>query len=123
MAKIFLDTNTYIDLIKKRTDLELEDYDGHELYVSPLAIHVLIYVYKYIVPDSELQAITELFNIVPITVAVTEKSLVGPSVDFEDNIHLHSASEADCDFFVTRDKKLSDMKFFGRIQIIRPGNF
>ena len=51
MAKIFLDTNIYIDIIKKRTDLELQDFQGNELFISPLSIHVLAYVFKYKIPN------------------------------------------------------------------------
>lgn len=46
----------------------------------------------------------------------------GPTKDLEDNIQLHSAAEAESDIFLTADKKLVDMKFFGKTQIISPEN-
>lgn len=117
MAKIFLDTNIYIDIIKIRSDLELEDFQSHDLYISPLSIHILAYVFKYRIPDNELDVNRELFNIVPFDSKIVEKSLIGPTRDFEDNVQLHSAAEAECDMFLTEDKKLLDMKFFGKVKI------
>lgn len=54
---------------------------------------------------------------IPFDSAIAEKALVGPTSDFEDNVQLHSAAEAECDIFLTEDKKLSDMKFFGKVRI------
>lgn len=117
MAKIFLDTNIYIDIIKKRTDLELEDFQGHELFISPLSVHILAYLFKYKIPNHELDVNRELFNIVPFNTKIVEDALVGPTNDFEDNVQLHSAAKADCDLFLTNDKKIKDLKFFGKVKI------
>lgn len=40
------------------------------------------------------------------------------SNDLEDNIQLNSAIKADCNFFLTFDKKLLKMKFFGKMKIV-----
>ncbi|MDO8497549.1 MAG: PIN domain-containing protein [bacterium] len=117
MAKIFLDTNIYIDIIKKRTDRDLEDFQGHDLFISPLSIHILAYLFKYKIPNHELDVNRELFNIVPFAAKIVEDALIGPTSDFEDNVQLHSAAEADCDVFLTEDKKLLSMKFFGKVKI------
>ncbi len=117
MAKVFLDTNVYIDIIKKRTESELEDFQGHDLFISPLSIHILAYVFKYKIPNDELNVNLELFNITPFDANVVENALIGPTSDFEDNVQLHSAAEAECDVFLTEDKKLLDMKFFGKVKI------
>lgn len=45
------------------------------------------------------------------------KALEGPTVDFEDNTQLHSAAEAECDYFLTNDEKLLKMKFFGKTRL------
>lgn len=37
--------------------------------------------------------------------------------NLEDNIQLHSAAEAECDFFLTSDDKLLKIKFFGKTEI------
>jgi hypothetical protein len=117
MAKIFLDTNIYIDVLCKRTDRDLSDFEGHELYISPLSIHILTYVNKYAIPHDVVAVNTEVFNIVPFDGLVSQNALIGPTSDFEDNVQLHSATLADCDFFLTEDKKLLKMKFFGRMKV------
>lgn len=117
MAKIFLDTNIYIDIIKKRQDRDLEDFQGQKLFISPLSVHILAYTYKYKIPDHELDVNKELFSLVSFDGTIAKKALVGPTNDFEDNVQLHSAAEADCDIFLTEDKKLLDMKFFGKVRI------
>ena len=117
MAKIFLDANLYIDILTGRADHELEIFQGNELFISPLSIHILIYVYKYKIPSKELEVNNELFNIVAFDSIITENALIGPTSDFEDNAQLHSAAEADCNIFLTNDKKLLDMKFFGKVRI------
>ena len=117
MAKVYLDTNIYIDIIKERTDRDLEEFQGHELYISPLSIHILAYVYKYKIPNHELDVNRELFNLVSFDSEITQNALIGPTDDFEDNIQLHSAAEAECDVFLTEDKKLLNMKFFGKVRI------
>ena len=45
-------------------------------------------------------------------------SLDGPTKDLEDNIQLHSAAKTEADFFLTNDKKLLKMKFFGKMRIV-----
>ncbi|MEK7376359.1 MAG: type II toxin-antitoxin system VapC family toxin [Candidatus Margulisiibacteriota bacterium] len=123
MAKIFLDANFYIDILQKRSDHDLERLQGNELFISPLSIHILIYVYKYTIPNQKLDVNKELFNIVPFDQLITENALIGPTNDFEDNMQLHSAAEVDCDVFLTQDKKLLDMKFFGKTKLASSFNF
>ena len=117
MARVFLDTNIYIDIMKKRTDRELEVLEANDLFISPLSIHILAYSYKYKIPDHELNVNRELFNIIPFGANIVKNALIGPTRDFEDNVQLHSAAEAECDLFLTADKKLLDMKFFGKVRI------
>lgn len=117
MAKIFLDTNIYIDLIKKRTDLDLKDLQGNDIFISPLSIHILTYIFKYKIPDNELEVNREILNLVSFNNIIAENALIGPTNDFEDNVQLHSAASAECDIFLTEDKKLLSMKFFGKVRI------
>lgn len=56
-------------------------------------------------------------NVIPFSEDVLKKSLNGPTSDFEDNVQLHSAAEAECDYFLTNDEKLLKMKFFGKTEI------
>lgn len=118
MAKVFLDANVFIDLVEKRKPLDRKQLYIHYLYLSPLSIHILAYLYKYKVPDERLASIDRFFRLVPLDLELTIKALGGPTSDFEDNVHLHSAAEAECDFFLTGDERLLDLKFFGKMQIL-----
>ena len=119
MAKVFLDTNALIDFVEQRANFDETQLSGHELFISPLSIHILSYLYKYSVPEKKLGNINEIFNLIPLDTPITTKSLSGPTKDFEDNVQLHSASETECDIFLTSDRKLLDLKFFGKMQIIK----
>lgn len=118
MAKIFLDANIFIDVVEERSDISVEKFNSQTLFISTLSIHILTYVYKLQIPSLALSGLEHHFNIVPIDLTVALNSLQGPTVDFEDNIQLHSCSEVDCDYFLTRDEKLIDLKFFGKAKII-----
>ena len=117
MAKIFLDTNVFIDLIEGRADIKLDSLVGHRLYISPLSVHILNYIYKYSLPTKNLAKIDQFFSLVPFDKQVTTKALNGPSKDFEDNVQLHSCAHAECEIFLTQDKNLLEMKFFGKATI------
>ena len=117
MARVFLDSNVYFD-ITKRDKGKLEHVRSDLLFISPLSIHILFYSYKLKVPDHEVNEMQELFGIVPLTKSILDTALDGPTKDLEDNIQLHSAVEAECGLFLTADKKLLKMKFFGKARII-----
>lgn len=117
MARIFLDANSYID-VSKRSKEKLEPLRNNFLFISPLSIHILFYTQKLKVPDGELNKMEELFGIVPLTKYIIDKAVQGPTSDLEDNIQLHSSSEAECDIFLTNDAKLLKMKFFGKTEIL-----
>jgi len=117
MVRVFLDTNFYID-ITKRAKEKWESIRGNVLFISPLSTHILFYARKLKVPDQEVNELQKQFGIVPLNKYILDKALEGPTKDFEDNIQLHSAAEADCDIFLTSDIKLLKMKFFGKVQII-----
>ena len=118
MAKIFVDANIFIDLVEKRKKITSADLDGNKLFISPLSAHILMYVAKKGIPYRRLEETITHFGIVPLTKDILDKALEGPTKDLEDNIQLHSASEAECDLFLTEDKKLLNMKFFGKCKII-----
>ena len=122
MARVFLDANVYIDIIKGRKNIDLKELEGNDLFISPLSVHLLTYIFKYKIPDHELDVNREQFNLVPFSKNITLKALIGPTNDFEDNVQLHSAALSECDLFLTNDKELLAMKFFGKTQIIPPKN-
>lgn len=71
-------------------------------------------------PNHKLkERVSEYLILIPFTELIAQSALLGPVADFEDNVQLHSAASADCDFFLTSDKKLLDMKFFGKARIIQ----
>lgn len=116
MAKVFLDTNIYIDACYRNPDVAHQFRDG-QIYFSPLSTHILFYSAKLKVPQSKVEKISGNFGVIPFKNAILKKALDGPTPDLEDNIQLHSAAEADCDYFLTNDKKLLRMKFFGKTRI------
>lgn len=121
MAKIFLDTNSFIDSVHRAPEKKtLQFLEGHIAYTSVLSFHIYCYVYKIKVPNAKVLAQKEKFQIIDFSENVLDRALSGPTLDFEDNIQLHSAAEAQCDFFLTSDKKLLEMKFFGKAKIVSP---
>lgn len=118
MARVFLDTNSYID-VTKRAKEKWESLKGNLLFISPLSTHILFYIRKLKVPDQEVSELQEQFGIVPLTKYILDKALAGPTEDLEDNVQLHSAAEADCDVFLTDDKRLLALTFFGKTQLLR----
>lgn len=118
MARIFLDTNSFIDITEQRDNLELEDFEGHKIFISPLSVHIYTYTYKIKAPIQKLSKFVEKMHMISFTGEVVLKSLTGPTNDFEDNVQLHSAADAECDYFLTSDEKLLGMKFFGKTKIV-----
>ena len=116
MAKVFLDTNKVIDLAQRKPEIRNE-LDGYQVYLSPLSIHILFYANKTKVPDGKISQFKKEFQIIDLTDEILEMSLNGPINDLEDNIQLHSAAKADCDYFLTNDKKLLKTGYFGKTKI------
>lgn len=118
MAKIFLDANIFIDIVEGRDLSLVETLEGDDLFVSSLSLEIWVYVYKRNIPLDKSQEIFDAFNFVDYTEAVARKAFVGPTCDFEDNIQLHSASDAGCHVFLTKDAGLLKLGYFGKSRII-----
>lgn len=119
MARIFLDANILIDLIEIRGErITAEELADNEIFISPLSVHILIYVTRQKIPPKRLVQIIELFSLVPFDQSISTKSFQGPTKDFEDNVQLHSAADSECDFFLTQDKNLLNLKFFGKTHLV-----
>jgi hypothetical protein len=117
MAKVFLDTNKVLDIGLGRRP-EVKDWlDSHRVFISPLSIHILCYAGKIKVPDKRISQFASEYYLVNLTEKVLGKALGGPTPDLEDNIQLHSCADADCDYFLTNDKNILKMKFFGKARI------
>ncbi len=117
MAKIFLDTNYFIGLVNKSPKTDSSVLDDQIGYISALSCHILCYVNKIKLPNDKIRSFVEDFLIVNLTDFIIKKALGGPTTDLEDNVQLHSAAEAECDWFLTNDKKILAMKFFGKMRI------
>ena len=117
MARVYLDTNFLIDIAEKRDNIRIRDYYQHKIIASSLSFHILAYTFKYKIPSDKLKRLVTYFTVVPLSEDIIQKSLSGPIGDFEDNIQLHSAAVAECDYFLTNDEKLLKMKFFGKTKI------
>ena len=116
MANIFLDTNILIDLYE-RDPAKAKEYTGHKLYISPLSCHILCYTEKVKIPDAKLTQLLTNIGLVDLNSEVLSRSLSGPTNDIEDNLQLHSAVRANCEYFITRDKLLLKMAYFGKTKI------
>ncbi len=114
---MFLDTNAFIDLSEDRDASIVEAVAGHVLYVSVASLGTWVYVYKHTVPDSKFETLFNTFNFIDTTAAIAQKSFLGPTDDYEDNIQLHSASDASCDVFITKDNGLLKLGYFGKVRI------
>ncbi|MBI5619876.1 hypothetical protein HY950_02855 [Candidatus Gottesmanbacteria bacterium] len=117
MAKVFLDTNIYIDAVHRKPEIN-DKFINHDIYYSHLSTHILYYAQKLKVPCSATQVVVGKFQGVDLTSSIIENALTGPTTDLEDNIQLHSAAEADCDYFLTSDKKLLAMTYFGKTRMV-----
>jgi len=117
MARVFLDTNIFIDAIEDRDGFLIGKLDQLSLYVSVLSISTWTYVYKHNVPNSKFESLFETYNFIDTTCEIAQKAAFGPTSDFEDNVQLHSASEADCDIFLTKDIELLKLGYFGKVRI------
>lgn len=118
MAKVFLDANYFIDVIHRKPEKQLLDYlIGHTVYISPLSFHIYCYIYKIKMPNKKVISQKEIFAIAEFSGEILTKALSGPTRDFEDNVQLHSAAQSECDIFLTGDKKLQKLGFFGKVEI------
>lgn len=117
MKKIFLDANFFIDLIEGRSPIDIYQFKNQALFISPLTVHIYFYVYKIKIANQKFFSFLDFFNIVDLNETILKNALEGPTNDLEDNIHLHSASFSGCDLFLTTDKRLLKMRFFGEMKI------
>lgn len=119
MAKVFLDTNIFIDAIHRKPEEQiLASLLGDSVFISPLSIHIYCYLFHIQLPDARVAAQVEKFGLVELSESLASRALEGPTSDFEDNVQLLSSTAAECDVFVTADKKLLALKFFGQTRIV-----
>lgn len=119
MAKIFLDTNYFLDIVWRNTQKSPFLSSGdNQIYISILSVHIYAYSAKIKIPDQNLVDELKKFIILDLNEKILNMAITGPTTDLEDNIQLHSAAEADCDLFLTNDKALLKMTFFGKTRLL-----
>ncbi|MEK9167229.1 MAG: type II toxin-antitoxin system VapC family toxin [Patescibacteria group bacterium] len=119
MVKVFLDTNIFIDAIHRAPEKQIiETLEGCVVCTSTLSFHIYCYVFKIGIPNKMVALQKQKFTVIGLSENLLDKSLEGPTNDLEDNIQLHSAAEADCEYFLTNDSKLLAMRFFGKTKLL-----
>ena len=119
MAKIFLDTNYFIDAIHRKPEKQILNLlIGHIVYISTLSFHIYCYAYKIKIPAKKILLQKDKFQLVDFSEKILERALNNPTPNLEDNVQLHSAAEAECDIFLTHDQQLLNLRFFGRVKIL-----
>lgn len=118
MVKVYLDANFFIDIFgRKVKSLPLSTLTNF-YYTSVLTYHIFSYISKCKIPNEEMSSSLKIISTIPLNDSLFKYSLTGPTNDLEDNIQLHSAVEANCDIFLTNDKKLLKMVYFGKTKIV-----
>lgn len=69
-------------------------------------------------PSEYLNNVINTCKVVDLTNKIYKLSSQGPGKDLEDNIQLHSCAKNDCDYFLTSDKELLKMVYFGKTKFI-----
>jgi predicted nucleic acid-binding protein len=123
MAKIFIDTNIFIDILTDRSKINLEAFDNHELCLSILSIHIATYLLKIEIPDKIFNNVVDSCNTIGMSAEIYTLASQGPTKDLEDNMQLHSCVQNDCEYFLTNDKELLKMIYFGKTKIIKDLSF
>lgn len=119
MGKVFLDTNIFIDAIHRHPEKEiLSNLTDFDVVISTLSVHTYCYSFKIKIPNTILFKQIEKFILVNFDSELLIKASEGPAADLEDNIQLHSAANADCNLFLTNDKNLLKMRYFGKTRIL-----
>lgn len=117
--RVFIDTNVYLDLLLNRdSSLYAEQIITRsiscEFYVivSPLIIQEL----ENYANEIDIKSLFERIGVKKIFVHTSKKKEYVSGLHFPDNIHLHTAIEANCDVFLTNDHAFFDIS--SSIQIL-----
>lgn len=115
--KIFLDTNTILDVLCKRepfyveaariwTLIKIKILEG---FISAIFVNNLYYIVRKIKYQNTAEAFVDEilndFEIVPLTKGILRQARTGSKKDYEDSIQYFSAINAGCEVLITRNKK------------------
>ncbi len=137
--KIFFDANICLDLLDTTRNTSKESVDWYlsqkddkdkEFFFSGDFITTFFYVLtqkKKLSPKETLKAIDLMSQeITPCYIGhsdfVSAKNYLYNNLldDLEDLIVLNSANSAGCSLFITNDKKLLELKKYGKMKIVKP---
>lgn len=115
MRKIFLDTNVLLDLIERRSGLEMAEKiieyvsnsSTERLYVSALTMANAAYVIRRRTVQEVKICLSECMdfcNVLPMNdMQLYEAVRSGTSPDFEDNLQIMCAEYGGCDLIITNN--------------------
>jgi len=114
--KVHVDINVFMDVLTKRagwfesfSTIDVLKPDGIAGYISALTIAVLYFLRRRKVGEMkarmETKAITQDFEIVPLTQPILVAAFDSQLPDFEDNVQFYTAKEMGVDYIITRNKK------------------
>lgn len=115
MRKIFLDTNVLLDLIERRSGLEMAEKiveyvsksSAERLYVSALTMANAAYVIRRRTAQEIKICLSECMgfcNVLPMNdMQLFEAVRSGTSPDFEDNLQIMCAEYGGCDLIITNN--------------------
>ncbi|MBQ7509858.1 MAG: PIN domain-containing protein [Prevotella sp.] len=131
--RVFIDTNIFLDYIQMRSIgvkearaiFKLSAENAITLLISDLSIANTKYSTRKEIPTDvfyeTINAIRELFVIVPVGETAVDNSLTLRAQDFEDALQYFSAEQAAADCIVTRNTQ--DFYFASSVEIIEPRDF
>lgn len=117
MANIYLDANVIVDMYRGNKYGFTNMLGGSNVLTSCLTIHILTYILKTRIPSIAVSGFVKNLRLIDFDKLILDNALIGPTDDFEDNIQLHSAVQGECDYFLTLDKNLLKLKYFGKVKI------
>lgn len=114
--KVHVDINVFMDVLTKRagwfesfSTIDALKPRGITGYISALTIAILQFLRIRKVGEiqarTEVKAITQDFEIVPLTRQIIIDAFDSPLPEFEDNLQFYSAKEMNVDYIITRNKK------------------
>lgn len=114
--KVFLDTNIILDLLLEREGFEnsielftLQEEDKLRLCTSILSMANIAYVYRKMVGAHmvapNLNHLKAIIEVLPMNADMLQEAIFAQGKDFEDNLQLSCATNACCEWFITRNIK------------------
>ena len=82
MGRVFLDANVVIDFLERKEAETRNRLKSNTLYITPLSIHILLYLMKLRISYPKLTEIKQYFSIIEFNESIMYSALGGPTDDF-----------------------------------------